>query len=146
MLNDWYVIRDGKDEGPFTGDELKAMCESGAVERGTLVRWKTLDRPKPAELSAAFNLLPTPPTPKPLPDPPRIVGTVIFSAFWGFVLYSTASMLWTVQSPALTLVALGAIAFLVVFVWTLGGGAREVSILTTAPTSTGRDHQGRTSS
>lgn len=125
MLDNWYVIRSGTEEGPFTGNELKAMCESGSVQRGTMVRWGKRDAPKPIELSAAFNLMPTPPPPVRRLDPRQLVASVIFWGFWGAVAYSTAAMLIEVQSPTLTVVVLAAIAFLVVFVWTLGPRGRR---------------------
>ncbi|SRR5579875_370583 len=49
MAHDWFIFRDGKEQGPYSASDLGALASHGRIERHTLIRRGDESAPKPAE-------------------------------------------------------------------------------------------------
>ena len=98
MNNEWFVFRDGKEQGPFTTQQLKEMASNGKIVGDDLIRRNDMKSPtKASKIKGLFpevlrveqvipveKLAPEKPTPQPKPNkkPLMIVGAIA----GGFVL------------------------------------------------------------
>jgi hypothetical protein len=119
MGDAWFIGGPDAERGPFTAAEVKAMASEGRLGRSTPIRHRIDVSWKPLELSALFNVL---------PDRKIVyrktarawVNDAIVWSFWSFCAYSTIRMLWHVGSLSLALWTAGVVAFLALFIWSLG--------------------------
>lgn len=72
----WFVVRGGKEEGPFTGTALKDMVSSGKLQPGDLVRRGDVETARPAsQIKGLFPAAGSAAVPDNPPQPPGLPQT-----------------------------------------------------------------------
>lgn len=93
----WYIVRDGKEEGPFTSSKMKEMAAGGTISRADKVRRHDMNAiTTAAKIRGLFPDAPPPIPPLPLPPSniPATKALSIAACLLIFVAMLSAKVYW----------------------------------------------------